>query len=164
MLDALRSGEVIQRQELGQVLVNDAWPGRYEISTPIRMETCVIESFMAVGLHLEQQLQLRACEFNTFTCESIVAAGGVRLRDCVFHGPFSFACGGYNEHPFVIEQCRFEAFADFFDCVLGEVIVTGSEFCEGTNLLQIGGETGVQYTGALPRLERNLGIPDRTAD
>jgi len=97
-----------------------------------------VDALDATGLTFQQPLVFERCRLGHALFHGTFFRAGVQFTGCVFEGPVTFSCGGHNEHPavFVLKDCTFSHFVDFFDSwFMGPVDIRGCHFLAGTNLL-----------------------------
>jgi len=94
--------------------------GAFELNSYLRIENCIINSFL-----------IHSCWFNN----------GLLLKNCIIKNYVDYQMGGHNAEPILIEGNIFNDFVNFFDCQFEEVIeIKNNIFVKGSNLLGNKGE------------------------
>ena len=164
----LAQGRAMSGVRIDQTLDFSTWGIEIEISEPITIEDCVLDSLKAVCCYFQSPVVLR----NTkILGDASFYAGyffrGLCITGCEFLGELDFQCGGHNknDNKVILKSTRFDGFVNFFDCWYeGPFIVRDCNFNGGTNLLGNKGQSyEVQFDvpavieGTIGKLDQNEG-------
>ncbi|MFC4424897.1 hypothetical protein [Deinococcus navajonensis] len=108
------------------------------VHVPITFRHCELNTVFGSLVLFEAPVTFEHCMVGEAIFHASYFLGGATFTGCTFTGPVTFDSGGHNDPPtaFVLEECTFQAFVDFFDVWFpGPLIVRDCHFAEGTNLL-----------------------------
>lgn len=129
----------------------------------IRIENCIVEYLKSESVEYLSKVELINTEFKKCAFSFCYFQGGLNIEKCIFNDYLDFQCGGHNnkENAFIIKDCIFHGFVNFFDCIYnGAVDISGNDFIKGTNLM---GNLGHSYQVSFdikPKIENNKGRID----
>ncbi|ULH15530.1 pentapeptide repeat-containing protein [Deinococcus sp. KNUC1210] len=132
-----------------------------DIVPPLGFKHCTIETIEGTGVIFQGHVSFEDCAIGSVLFYSATFLQGAYFKNCIFDGPaITFECGGHNQSPsrFILEQCVFRHFVNFFDCWYpGGIEVRQCHFEKGTNLI---GNLGQPYQVDLGKnaiIENNIG-------
>lgn len=142
-------------------------PDNYDFNTELIFKSCKIAYINATTLQIGKKITLVNCKIGGFCFYATYFYRGFEMRNCEVKEASTFDCGVHNldPHEFIIDNCSFEGYLDFFDIYFsGPVRITNNKFKQATNIgiylgVPYGIDEGVSYV-----LENNQGRLDKYAD
>ncbi|WP_375560061.1 hypothetical protein ACE193_20435 [Bernardetia sp. OM2101] len=157
-------------QKLGDIdlsLLDSIDNNFFDFDTELVFENCEIKLFNAVCICLEKSITFINCRIDELYCHATYFCGGFSMTNTIISKHSTFDCGGHNIAPneFIIDNCVFNGYCDFFDVYFdGKVKITDNFFNRGTNLeMYLASPYGIKE-GMPLILENNKGNLNQVAE